>query len=111
MSNYRTNPQLYKVATKQLKVLRKLALLSSEIDDREGMATIQAAEVAIEHRIQITSMSLTALEYLEKLISQGHDYPDAQWRTSQCYAESAEELQKAYDNQFQSSQYQKSAQE
>jgi hypothetical protein len=101
MANYRTNPQLYKVATQQLKVLQTLALLSAEIDDREGMATIQAAEVAIEHRIQITSMNLSALEYLEKLVNQGHDYADAEWRTTQCYLIDSEELRTAYDSQVQ----------
>ncbi|WP_373543933.1 hypothetical protein [Chamaesiphon sp.] len=93
-----TNPQLYKIATQQIKVLRTLAKMSAQIGDREGAAIIQAAEVAIEHRIQITSMNLSALEYLEKLISQGHDYADAEWRTSQCYAIDSDELRTAYDN-------------
>jgi hypothetical protein len=96
MSN--TNPQLYKIATQQLKVLRTLALMSAKIHDREGLNIIHAAEVAIEHRIQVTRMNLSALEYLENLISQGHEYPDAEWRTSQCYAIDSEELRTAYDS-------------
>lgn len=79
------NPQLYKVAKKQLEILRELAQLSIDIDDKQGLSIIQVAEVAIERRIQITSMNLTAIEYLERLISQGHDYSDAEWRTTQCY--------------------------
>jgi hypothetical protein len=92
-----TNPQLHKVATKQLEALRKLAQLSIAINDKEGLKIIHAAEVAIEHRIQITRMNLSALEYLENLIDQGHEYPDAEWRTSQCYAINSEELRSAYD--------------
>jgi hypothetical protein len=103
-----TNPQLYKVATQQLKVLRTLAKMSSQIGDLQGAAIVQAAETAIEHRIQISSMNLSALKYLEKLISQGHDYADAEWRTSQCYATAlvarfaidSEELRKAYDDRL-----------
>jgi hypothetical protein len=100
------NPQLYRISTQQLKVLRTLAKMSIQIGDREGIAIIQAAETAIEHRIQITHMNLSALEYLEHLISQGHDYADAEWRTTQCYPKLArrlttidsEELRTAYDN-------------
>jgi hypothetical protein len=50
------NPQLYKFATQQLKVLRTLAKMSIAIDDKEGLEIIHAAEVAIERRIQITRM-------------------------------------------------------
>jgi hypothetical protein len=97
------NPQLYKVATQQLAALRELAEISISIDDTEGLKIIQTTEVAIERRIQVTSMNLSALEYLERLISQGHDYADAEWRTSQCYPIDQEKLRAAYDDQFQPS--------
>jgi hypothetical protein len=76
-----TNPKLYKIAKKQLEKLRKLALMSANIDDREGAEIIHAAETAIERRIQDTSMNLSALEYFQRLINKGHHYDDAEWRT------------------------------
>lgn len=94
-----TNPKLYEVASQQLTVLRTLAKMSLRIDDRQGATIIQAAEIAIERRIQDTSMSLTALEYLNKLIDQGHKYSDAEWRTTQCYSDSPDQLRTDYDNQ------------
>jgi hypothetical protein len=72
--------------------------MSIAIDDIEGANVIQTAEIAIERRIQITSMNLSALEDLEKLISQGHDYADAEWRTTQCYLIESETLRVAYDD-------------
>lgn len=97
-----SNPQLYKVAKQQLKILKTLRLMSLEINDPEGARIIQTAEVAIEHRIHITSMNLTALQYLEKLIEKGHDYSDAEWRTTQVYKIKPEQLKTLYDCQFQS---------
>jgi hypothetical protein len=97
-----TNPQLYRVATQQLAGLHKLAQLSVKINDREGVSVIQAAKAMIERRITTTSMNLSAIEYLERLINQGHEYPDAEWRTTQLYAESAEQLRYIYDNQCKS---------
>ena len=89
-----TNPQLYKVAKQQLKILKILALMSKEIDDSEGARIIESAEVTIEHRIKITAMNLNAFEYLERLMEKGHDYTDAEWRTTQCYDIKSEHLQK-----------------
>jgi hypothetical protein len=97
------NPELYKVATQQLAALAKLVQMSIAIGDTEGARIIQATETMVERRIQVTSMNLSALEYLERLISQGHDYADAEWRTSQCYPIDQAKLRATYDDQFQPS--------
>jgi hypothetical protein len=44
--------QIYEIATEQLEALRKLALMSVDIYDTEGSEIIQAAELAIENRLQ-----------------------------------------------------------
>lgn len=42
-----------------------------------------------------------ALNYMNRLIAAGIDYPEAQWRVSQCYPQfSANEIAEAYDAQF-----------
>jgi hypothetical protein len=94
------NPQVYKVAKQQLETLRKLAQLSIDIDDPQGAKIIQAAEVAIEHRIQITQMDLSPLEYLEHLIDRGFECPEAEWRTTQCYPIDADKLRTQYDSRY-----------
>lgn len=90
------SPQVYKVAKKQLEALRELAELSIEIGDLEGAKIIQAAEVAIEHRIQRTRMDLSPIEHLEHLIDRGFDYDEAEWRTTQCYPVETEKLRSYY---------------
>ncbi|MND11850.1 hypothetical protein D3C80_19620 [compost metagenome] len=40
-----------------------------------------------------------ALEYLIQLIDDGYEYPDAQYKASQKFKVSAEELQERYDDQ------------
>jgi hypothetical protein len=92
-----TNPKLYKIAKKQLENLRKLALMSANIDDREGTEIIHAAEIAIERRIQDTSMNLSAVEYFQRLIDKEHYYADAEWRTTQRYDISREALKATFE--------------
>jgi hypothetical protein len=92
-----TNPKLYKIAEKQLKDLRKLALMSANIDDREGTEIIHAAEIVIERWIQDTSMNLSALEYFQRLIGKGHYYADAEWTTTQRYDISREALKVTFE--------------
>jgi hypothetical protein len=81
----KTNPELYKIVKIQLEFLRELALMSTNIDDREGTEIIHTAEIAIENRIQDTHMNLSALEYFQRLINKGDYYVDAEWRTTQHY--------------------------
>lgn len=40
-----------------------------------------------------------ALEYLIQLIDDGYEYPDAQYKASQKFKVSSEELQERYDDQ------------
>jgi hypothetical protein len=46
------NTQIQEIATEQLAFLRKLAEMSADIYDAKGCEIIQAAELAIENRIQ-----------------------------------------------------------
>lgn len=94
------SPQVYKVAKKQLETLRQLAEMSIEIGDPQGAKIIQAAEVAIEYRIQVTRMDLSPMEYLENLIDRGFDYAEAEWRTSQCYPIDVNKIRADYDKKY-----------
>jgi hypothetical protein len=58
-----TNPQLYKVATQQLKVLRTLAKMSVQIGDREGTAILQAAETAIDSPVPRLAYRFDSIDY------------------------------------------------
>jgi hypothetical protein len=41
-----------------------------------------------------------ALQYLNQLIEQGMDYPDAQYKAATRHSVDADALQQAYDDQF-----------
>jgi hypothetical protein len=48
----------------------------------------------------ITGENMDALTYLMKLIDDGIEYPDAEWKASQRYGVSADDLRNDYDRQF-----------
>lgn len=56
----------------------------------------------VTRTVNLNSPEITlelALRYMLKLIAEGYEYPDAQWKASQRYHVSADDLTEAYDAQ------------
>ena len=56
----------------------------------------------VTRTVSLNSPEITlelALRYMLKLIAEGYEYPDAQWKATQRYNVSADDLTEAYDAQ------------